>query len=456
MLRPKNNLARLVSHDKSWRKRVANVRSSLAVTGLVVLNQSAQAQQGVQNWATGEGTLPTQNQQLQNYTIKSGDFRLLATPSVEFDWNDNVNAVKDGGQKDVIVKPLVQFTGSYPLTEQNILNFNLGIGYNEYLKHSEYSSLNIQSGSQLSFVSHIKDFTIEVHDRVQFQQNSSSEPGVAGTALYGDFDNIAGISATWQLRNIVLTLGIDHETYLSSSSQFNYLNHSSELPLARAGYKFGPALTVGVEGTASFTTYDQQVLNNNSSYSGGIYANWNLGAYFTASAHFGYLIYDFSDTSQSGQIAEFDSSGNPIIVPGGSSPIRTSNLNSWYADLTLSHAISKILTYQLSVGDSTQPGIQADAERDIYVRPSVQLAIIKDVSLQCTVSYDHGQEGLGNIQGNLTSTFDYINTGLALGYAITKKLSLSLNYGFTLRAADPSPGSYVQNTTGLQVSYHLE
>ena len=117
------------------------------------------------------------------YTIRSGDFRLLIAPSLEVDWNDNVNAASTGIQQDYIVEPSVQLTGTYPVTARNVFNLSVGIGYAEYLEHPIYNGLRINDGSSLTFDVFIKDFRINFHDSAQDTQDTGSQGAVAGTAL---------------------------------------------------------------------------------------------------------------------------------------------------------------------------------------------------------------------------------------------------------------------------------
>jgi len=263
-------------------------------------------------------------------------------------------------------------------------------------------------------------------------------------------NNSAGVTITWDLEDVTLTLGYDHQNYISSSSEFTQQNRSSELPLARAGLKLNPDLTIGVEGSASYTTYDEAVLNNNQNYSAGLYADWKIGDYFDVQPRAGYLIYQFDHTSQSTQIPYFIGQPPP---PGGT--IQTADLSSWYANLTMSHQVSSVVTYTLTAGHEIQPGIASDAIEDSYVRPSLQLALIKDVTFSLGVSYEHGQQGVGNVTGNLTETFDTTAATFSTSYALMKKLSLSLHYNYTIRSSGLANGAYTQNLVGLQMTYNL-
>jgi len=119
------------------------------------------------------------------YTFKSGDFKLLVTPSLNLSWNDNVNLSRTNALQDFIFFPALGLRMSYPLTQRNLLQLDVTFGYQEYLEHNEYSRWSVKSGSALSYDIYVKDFWINLHDRFSYEQNPSQEAAVAAT---GNFD----------------------------------------------------------------------------------------------------------------------------------------------------------------------------------------------------------------------------------------------------------------------------
>jgi hypothetical protein len=410
---------------------------------------AASAQDSLRSSLAGDAAAEAQRQQQQSpqlYTWKAGDFRLLAVPSLELDYNDNVNLAKNDAQSDFILRPLLQLTGTYPVSQQSLLRFSAGVGYDEYLEHSQYSAVRLIADSLLSFDIYIKDVWIDLHDRFSSIEDPGAEAAVAGTARYGTINNTAGLSTTWDLEALVLTLGYDHQNSLATSGQFSYLNRSSELPLARAGFQFSPQLTAGVEGSASFTTYDQDVLNDNQSYSAGLYADWKPSSYLHVQPRAGYAIYQFQHTSQS--ISPFY-----FGVPRAAESIQTADLDSWYADLTVSHQVNNAVTYSFSGGHEIRLGIESDVIEDSYLRPNITWTILKDLSLNTSLFYEHGVQGAGNVSGNLSETYDWYGGALTLGYSLMKKLRVNLNYRLTLRSSNIPTLEYAQNVVGIMLTY---
>jgi hypothetical protein len=403
---------------------------------LLLAARLATAQEALRTSLAGDAAAEARRLQLQSlpYTVKSGDFRLLVTPSLALDWNDNINLSKNNAEADFILRPLIALNASYPIGTYNLLNLSVAFGYDKYINHDEFSQLRLDSGSEFSFDVYVKDFWINFHDRPQYSQDPAQEAAVAGTGSgsYGTFQNTAGLAGTWDLEDVTLTLGYDHQNVMSLSSQFNQINHASELVVARAGLRVHPKLTVGVEGTASFTTYDQAVLNDNQQYSAGIYGDWRPGSFFSVQPRVGYTIFESGQTSAS---------------------IKGQNLNSWYANLTLAHQATDFLSYSLSAGHEIRLGIQSDAIEVSYLRPSVNWNVIKDVTLQTSLFYEHGVEGGGQQASLLENNYDWYGGGLSLSYSPMKKVSISLNYRLTLRSSNEASREYTQNIVGLQITY---
>jgi hypothetical protein len=426
--------------------------SMCACAGLMLIRPGlALAQDSLRSSLAGDAAAEAQRQEIdsQLYTYKAGDFRLLVVPSLQFSYNDNINLVKTNAQEDFIITPGVQLVGSYPVTRDNVLSLSVGLGYDTYWDHSQYDTMRINSGSLLSFDMYVKDFWFNFHDGFSAVQDPGANATVAGTAQYGTFNNTSGASATCDLNALVLTLGYDHQISLATSGLFSYLDRSSELPLARVGFRFDPHFTAGMEGSASYTSYDENVLNNNQSYSAGLYADWSPDKFLHLQPRAGYTIYQFQQTSLSGEIFPL----NPLQAVRPVLSIQTANQSTWYADLTASHQINPRINYTLSTGHELQLGTESDLIEDTYARANIGWQFWKNVSVNGSLFYDHGNQGVGNIAGNFTETYNWYGGSLMLGYALMKKLQLSLNYRLTFRASNDPFDQYTQNIIGLGLSY---
>lgn len=381
--------------------------------------------------------LEQQGREVENlpYTVKWGDFKLLAAPSLGLQWNDNINLSHDHALDDYIISPALQLNASYPFTHRNLLQFNVEVGYDKYLQHDQYSGVRLLSGSQIALDVYIKDFWINVHNRFEYTQDSAGHPDVAGSGLYGGLNNTAGVSGTWDLEDVILSLGYDHNNFVPASSQFDYTTSSSEIVSARAGFRFNSHLTTGLEGSVSFTDYEQPVLNNNTGYDAGLYADWKPGPYFEAKLRGGYTLYDFSQTS--------------LVVPAV-------NESAWYVDLDVTHHLTDAFSYTLSAGHDLRLGIESDTVEAWYVRPHVDWAFIKDWSLAASFSYENGKLGSSTLPGVPAEHYEWNEFDFGLKHNLTGKLSLALDYRLIVRSSDFVSREYNQNLVGLWLTYKLK
>lgn len=433
--------------NKKTRKTQSNYRFAiLSVVYSIPLSvffsaMPARAQEGLTDAMANEAANEARaKQEGPEYTIKSGDFRLLLQPAVSAQFNDNINCTSSGKQDDFIILPDLGVIMSYPLSQRNLLQLNVTIGYSDYVKHPTLSSFYLQSGSALSFDVYIKDILINVHDSFSYIQNSSQNAQVAGTATYGTFQNTAGLSGDWSLRYVDFTVGFDHGNIIATTSQFSDTDNSTESGYAHVGYKLNSKTTAGVETTISYTGYEQNTLNDSTSYSAGVYGDWRPDAFLHVEPRVGYAYNQFNNTSQA---------------------LQTSSQGSWYADLSISHDITRSLSYSIDAGRNVGLGVQSDANEYWYANGSITWKLIRNFSLTPSFFYQHGTQGMGStiLAGapNLlpqAENYDWYGGSIGFSYAITKRFEMGWNYSITQRTSNLAGRGYTQNVIGVSLSYH--
>src|SRR5213082_4004915 len=210
------------------------------------------------------------------YNLLLGPVRLRVGATVGVEYNDNVNYAETNEQDDFIVTPNLTLDMIWPITQLNTLRLDLGVGYSFYLDHSQYDTdtILIAPKSQIAFDIFVGDFRINIHDRMQLQQDPIQEGALSNVADYGRFENTAGLSVLWDLNKLLLQVGYDHYNFIATNNAFDYLNRNAEMVGGSAAFIVNPTITIGAEGNAAFTTYDNQntgvgVLNDNNDYSVG-------------------------------------------------------------------------------------------------------------------------------------------------------------------------------------------
>lgn len=366
------------------------------------------------------------------YNFKAGEFKVRLTPSCIVQWNDNVQLNENHPKSDLVFRPTLGLNAVYPISPNNVLHLNLNGGYQQYLRYDELSSWYVQSGSEFAFDFFIKNVTVNLHEVPSYSLDAANQSAVADTGGFGTFKNTSGLSAALNLDSGRVAVGYDHLIVKSITDQFTSQDLSSELFNCLASARLGETLNSGVEATATFTKYDQKLLNDHSSYSAGFLSEWEPGNEFRIQPRVGFTVFQIDQTAQS---------------------IRTADLNSWYANLRISGRATETISYTLEAGHEIRTGLASDLIETWYFRPSLRWHIAQNVTLGSSVSYEHGQQGIGNIAGNQTESFDWVGLNGNASWRILERLSLGLDYRLVLRSSELSSRSYKQNIIGLVFTY---
>ncbi len=379
-------------------------------------------------------------------------FRLGATVGAEY--NDNINYAEIHTQDDFIITPSLSLDAIWPITRLNTLRLDLGIGYSFYLDHSNdnTNAILIAPKSQIAFDIFVGDFRINIHDRMQLQQDPIQEGALSNVAKYGRFENTAGISVLWDLNKLLLTVGYDHYNFVSTTSTFDYLDRNSEIVYGSAAFIVTPTITVGPEANAVFTRFDQSVLNDNTDYSAGGFVDAKLTNNLRVRAAGGYQWIDFNR--------------NFVLFPFGPFGLFPfpdhKKLEDYYVNGLIAHRINAQLSQTLSAGHENQLGIQSNYITLNYVRHTLTWNLIRNVLLSTEFFFEDGEESGGPLNATLFSVltrqpagehFQRIGGAITLGYQLTPHVTLGVRYQGTSKDSDAFLRDYNQNRVSIDGTY---
>ena len=423
----------------------------------------ARAQDAVRPSLAGEAAAEARRQQIDKipYNLQLGPmkFRLSATFGIEY--NDNINLAEDASytfpsttgpititteaQDSIILRPQVNINALWPLTQLNTFKLDIGIGYSFYLDNSDFNtnSILISPGSQLAFDIFVGDFRINIHDRFSVQQDPISEIALSNVADYGRFENTAGISVLWDLNQAVVTLGYDHYNFIALNDDFEYLDRAAEIFSGSVGFTPSATMTVGLEGYVVDTYYDQNVLNDSWSYSGGLFLETQLSTNLKVRIAGGWQVIDFDNTG---------------IVNDAH------DLDDYYANLLLSHRVNNVFTHNLAIGHEAQLGVNSNYVRLNYVRHTATWNILYHTLLSTELFYEDAEDsgGLGvfnllpgvpNINPFVAEHVHRYGGALTLGYQLTPHVTLGFRYQYTQKDSDQPLRDYRQNRVSIDGTY---
>ena len=427
--------------------RIGQKLPLLALGMLSALSITVSAQDAVRPSLAGQDAYNARQEDVSRipYNLLMGPVRFRVGATVGVEYNDNINYAEVGTEDDVIVTPSLTLDMLWPVTQLNTLRLDLGLAYSFYLDHSENNTdyLLVAPKSQLAFDIFVGDFRINLHDRMQLQQDPVQEGALSNVVDYGRFENTAGVSVLWDLNKILLQVGYDHYNFVATNDDFDYLNRNANMVGGSAAFIVNPTFTVGVEGNAVFTTYDNQsggvgILNDNDDYSVGGFAEISLTNNLKARVAGGYQWIDFDQNFVTFFFGPF-----AFRFPDHK------DLEDYYVNGLISHRINAQISQTLSAGHENQLGVNSNYITLNYVRHAVSWNILRNTLLTTEFFFEDADESGGVINEH----FHRLGGAVTLGYQLTPHITLGVRYQGTTKDSDVFLRDYNQNRVSVDGTY---
>src|SRR5207249_1890039 len=371
-------------HRDQFRKSI----TLLVVMAMLVATAGVYGQDAVRPSLAGQAASEARQEDISRipYNLLLGPVRFRVGATVGAEYNDNVNYAEINTQDDFIITPSLSLDAIWPITQLNTLRLDLGIGYSFYLDHSNYNTntILIAPKSQIAFDIFVSDFRINIHDRMQLQQDPIQEGALSNVVNYGRFENTAGLSVLWDLNKLLLQVGYDHYNFVSTTNRFDYLNRNSEIVQGSAAFIVNPTITVGAEGNAVFTRYDQSVLSDNKDYSVGGFVELALTNNLKVRAAGGYQWIDFDHNFVNFRFGPF-----VFAVPD------QKDLQDYYVNGLIGHRINAQLSQTVSAGHENQLGVNSNYITLNYVRHTLTWNLIRNTLLSTEFFFEDAEESGG-------------------------------------------------------------
>jgi hypothetical protein len=366
---------------------------------------------------------------LENYNIQWGPTRWSFGSSLEAQYTDNVFLTQDNPESDLIVSPQMTAQMLWPISEKNTVEFSLGAGYSAYLQHSELDRFFITPSSALSFDLFVGPIQINFHERFSISQDAYQDPTVSGTGDYSQFQNDAGVTATWNLEKLSFSLGYDHLNNATVTGPSGAGDGQSDVFSASAGYRLVPEMTLGLEAGGSL------IGNTGTNTALSDVKQWNVGSFCKAQIS--------ENIHLLGRIGYTEYSSEAT----GTVPTH-SQFSGVYGQLTLTHQLNQYLDYSIDCERSVNSSFYSGSFDSLNVNLRANWHIVRKLSIITSLSYEHDSQVLSG-----SETFDRYGAGIKLTRTITSKLSGTLGYQFYQRNSNLPGENYTVNTFNLNLAY---
>ena len=392
----------------------------------------AWAQDALRLSLSGQDATAQRKQELENipYTVRWKDLRVLTSATLDAAWNDNVNLSESQPEQDFIIQPGLTLDATWPVTDLNLVNLSFGLSYQKYITYDQYSRMVITPGSELSWSIFAKDVVINLHDRFSYENDPIAYGNISGIGSIGGLHNTAGLSATWDLNDVVLTAGYDHANFIASAAVNDYMNSASDFGLVRSSFRVHPSAQLGVEGTGGPTAYEQDILSGFLNYSVGAFAVWKVGSRLDLDLRGGYTAYQYDRQTVSNAVKD---------------------VSGYYLGLKAAHQLKENLSYSLNAGRELTTSINGSLIEQWYAGVDGSWWLNRHLSLHAGFRYENATPSAGPF----SPPYQRVSANLGFTSPLRANLNATLSYNVTLKDAEIQSYNYVQNRVDLLLTYRF-
>ena len=366
-----------------------------------------------------------------HYNLAVGPLRVNLAAGVGMEYNDNVNLSDHDRQSDFIFRPSLNIDTVWQLSEMNTLRFSLGLSYAKYFNHTEYDSRGVlfSPNSELAMTILVGQVDITLRDRFSYQEDPYAIPTISNTAVFRRYENLVGAQADWDMNSLVhFTLGYNHYNLWVIGNTFPEASHSIDTVFLRPSVKVGPAVTVGLDASASYIQYDTSVFDDAASILVGPYIDWSV----TDATRF------------------YVEGGYQDYLDEGGGEIGASDKNSYYIKSEIDNRLTDSFNQRLSLSRTIEAGYTSEYYELIHLEYAADWKMTPSLVFDPVLFYEHY-----NTSGGVSETGDRFGTDLGLRYILTPSVTLGADYRFLLNNSNGPDTDYYQNLVLLSLFYNF-
>ena len=372
----------------------------------------------------------------ERYNMALGNLHFGLAAGIGLEYNSNVNLAPSGQEiSDWAIRPSVTIDSTYALSDLNTLHFSIGASYAKYFSHSEFDTRGvlISPNSILALTMHVGPVAITLRDRFSYQEDPFAEPTISNTADYRRLENQVGIQADWAVNDkFTLTGGYDHYNLWTFDSEFDSLERSVDTVFIKPSYQIIPAARVGIDVSASFVRFNEDIQNNGDNYMIGPFIDVALATNTHLYAEAGYQ--DF----------RFDNNGTILD---------NSDANTWYARVDLANRLTESFDHRITFTKSAEVGDGSNYYELYHLEYAADWRITQNITLDPSLFYEHYTTSAP--LGDTGEKADRYGASIGVRYIVSASLTLGLDYRYVYKDSNLPDLDYRQNLVLLSLYYNF-
>lgn len=359
-----------------------------------------------------------------DYNFKLGNVTASLAAGLQTTFSDNVVYSPTDPEMDFAIEPFVRLTSQWALTKYNELTLDLGVGYRQYINHSELSSLTaaVTPNSVLAYRILVGDVLVVFYDRMTAPNDSrlrsESIGGTTGLVNYQRIQNTTGTTAAWApTEDLSLTAGYGYTLDRGLTGSFGLLDRNIHGFNTATQQRLGPRWAAGLYGSYSIVEYATSEQNNATAWSIGPLINYQLTRYITLTAAFGYSVTSFENNAV---LAAFSD---------------TSNFAGLTFEFVASHQATRYFQHALSLARGSQLGFGSNFSENTSVTYRASFSGIKRLGLSMGLSYVITDLSSRSAISGVTSGTDLRST-IGASYPLSRHADVGVYYASTIANRD--------------------
>lgn len=373
--------------------------------------------------------LPFPSAEPRPYNLKWGRISGRFEGSLHTEFNDNINLSNLEPEADLSFGPKVGLGFVWPLKRNQVMEFNIGVGYRYFIAHPELNTFNVTPDTRWSHRITIDPVQFEVYNTFSVQMDPTSQRELSGTGGLLDFRrirNVAGLRTEWQPTSTFgLQGGYAYGLDRTLTDQFSFLDRDDHTADAAAFFRLSRRWTAGV--SASYTTvrYVEPIQNDGDYFSVGPVLRYQPSRFLQFQASGGYTF------------SEFDSSGNTLD---------SNDFTGFTYEFRANHQLNRRIFHDLRLRRLMTPGFGSNFTDTFSLQYSVDAQVFAGINLNWRFAYENYEaSGVGG------DTADRYLVYLGSQLRLSSNWRLRVNYAYAMKNSARANADYQQNRIAIEL-----
>lgn len=376
----------------------------------------------------------------QGGNLKLGDVYFDLTAFAGATYSTNITSSTVDARSDLFLRTGIDASGRWTMSQYNDLTFGLGLEFRKYVNTPELDSnntfLSITPDTRVQFSVLAGNFRFIISDSLSFSSDPTDSVAVDPSGSlqfnlleYSRIENSARIAGEWQINPLwAAQVSYTRTDVIPLDDVFASAERTDHAIFASLDRVINSWLTGGVYGSYSWNEYATAYGNSSSGYSFGVQATAQLSDTVSTTARYGW------------RFTDFDTDG---------ANIDTTDYHGTEYSFDVAHDASSLYSHRLTYSRSLSYGFVSNYTLADTASYSYTFRGFKRADINGSLTWQHGRDS----GGPFNERYNRFILNIGTEYALSKKLTWSLAYDYSIKNSALPDRDYVRNDFTILLRY---